>query len=225
MKLKTLRIMQTVNVKKLRPAKVPKPKQLTMLKAPNLAYGGILSRTRKGRLGPRPLSTKESIHLVLRSSKATGAWSFRNHKNKRAILAIVEKFAKKYLVQILSFANVGNHLHIHLRLLRREGYKPFIRAITGAIAMAVTGASRWKQIQMSKGKFRKRHSGPTELLEQKTYNGRSLKFWDYRPFTRVVRGFHAFLKLKDYVQINFWESQGLDRVEARRRLEWRLSTA
>lgn len=177
-----------------------KPRQLSLIKAPGLSYGGILSRTRKGRQEPRPLATKESIHLVLRSSQATGDWSFRHPKNKRAVLAIVEKFAKKYAVHIISFANVGNHLHIHLRLAKRQGYKPFIRAITGAIAMAVSGFSRWKPRQTK------------------------LKFWDYRPFTRVVRGFQAFLKLRDYIQINFWESQGLDRQEAQARVAWRMPT-
>lgn len=181
-----------------------KPKQLSFLKAPSLSYGGTLLRTRKGRASGRPLSIKDSLHLVLRSSKATGKWSFRLPSHKRKILQIIEKFAGKYSVQIKSFANVGNHLHIHLRLQTRAGYRPFIRAITGAIAVAVTGATRWNRSRQQIGK---------------------LKFWDYRPFTRVVRGFQATLRLQDYIRINQWEGHGLSRDEAYTRVHWRLSTA
>lgn len=74
------------------------------------------------------------MHLVLRSTKASGPLSFRKHIAK--IEKIVEKFSHKYHVKVLSSANVGNHLHIHIQLLYREGYRPFIRAITAAIAMA-----------------------------------------------------------------------------------------
>lgn len=65
--------------------------------------------------------------------------------------------------------------------------------------MAVTGASRWKKSSVK------------------------TKFWDYRPFTRVVRGFKAFLTLRDYIEINRYEGFGVDRDDAReyvRRGEW-----
>lgn len=181
-------------------------KQLSLFKGPNLSYGGLLLRTRKGRsAGGRPLSTRDSLHLVLRSFQAKGEWSLRHPKNKRRVLAIVQKFATKYAIDIKSMANVGNHLHFHIQLKHREGYKPFIRAITGAIAMAVTGASRWRRNFLKRTK--------------------KLKFWDYRPFTRVVRGFRAVIALKDYIQINFWESQGLSREEACGRVFWKFSSA
>ncbi|MGE0762071.1 MAG: hypothetical protein AB7N80_02215, partial [Bdellovibrionales bacterium] len=34
------------------------------------------------------------------------------------------------------------------------------------------------------------------------------RFWDYRPFSRVVRGLRAYLSLKDYVEINELEGLG-----------------
>jgi REP element-mobilizing transposase RayT len=162
-------------------------KQLKLLKNEKKAYGGELLKTRKGRSGPRPLDTKNTMHLVIRSSKARGDWSFRKHAGK--IEKIVQKFSKKYGVGIISMANVGNHLHFQIKLANRYTYKPFIRAITGAIAMAVTGASRWKKV--------------------------TGKFWDHRPFTRVVQSFRGFLKLRDYIRINQIEGYGHGRVEAR----------
>jgi REP element-mobilizing transposase RayT len=163
-------------------------KQHPLLQRDPLAYGGILLRTRAGRARGRPLSTRDTMHLVLRSSKAVGALSFRRHAGR--IEAILRKFADKNAVRILSFANVGNHLHLHMRLSNRQLYKRFIRALTAAIAMAVSGSSRWKK---SAGKF-----------------------WDYRPFTRIVKSWRGHLRLKDYIQINQLEGSGLRRAQA----EW-----
>lgn len=168
--------------------------QIQLLKDEPKAYGGELRKRRKGRIGARPLSTKHSMHLVLRSSKAKRDWSFRKGQNPARIENIVGKFSRKYGVQVLSGANVGNHLHFHIRLRNRYGYMSFIRAVTAAITMAVTGVSR--------------HSRPAPSHERN-------RFWDYRPFTRVVVGFRALLRVKDYVRINQLEGQGVDRVDAR----------
>jgi hypothetical protein len=162
-------------------------KQLKLLRSENKAYGGELLKTRKGRTGPRPLDTKNTMHLVLRSSKAKGDWSFRKHANK--IDQIVARFSTKYGIRIISAANVGNHMHLQMKLANRFTYKPFIRAITGSIAMAVTGTSRWKKALG--------------------------KFWDYRPFTRVVQSFRGFLKLRDYIRINQLEGFGYTKDQAR----------
>ncbi len=152
-------------------------------------------KRRRGRLrGGRPISAQESMHLVLRSSLAKGTFSFKTAKNETAIRNILKKFCRKYSVQIYSLANVGNHLHFHLKLARRRNYYPFIRAICSAIAMSVTGANRWR--------------GSLEKLGIK-------KFWDYRPFTRVIAGgFKSFRGIKDYVALNVLEGRGIPRAKA-----------
>lgn len=117
----------------------------------------------------------------------------RRGQNPARIRTIIEKFSAKYGVKVYSFANVGNHLHFHIQLSNRHSYRSFIRAVTGAIAMAVTGTSRWKKLK-SVAKDR---------------------FWDYRPFTRVLVGFKSFLGIRDYVRINQLEAGGVVREEAR----------
>lgn len=166
-------------------------KQLQLLKRESSAYGGELLKTRKGRSRPRPLDTRHTMHLVLRSTKARGEWSFKRPRNEVKIREIVGKFAARYGVHVLSLANVGNHLHFQVRLTNRQLYRPFIRAVTAAIAMFVTGASRWKP--MKKGE----------------------RFWDYRPFTRIVTSFRGFLRLRDYIEINRLEGFGNSREQAR----------
>lgn len=150
---------------------------------------------RKGRQGGRPLSTRNSMHLVLRSSKATGENSLKAFKNSSQIQKIINKFSHKYGVRILSLANAGTHLHLHIKLINRTSYIRFIRAVTAAIAMHVAQKNRWTQQKKNE------------------------KFWDYRPFTRIVGGGRAFLTLQDYIQINHLEGLGLTRLQAR----WQLA--
>ncbi len=166
-----------------------KPKQLSFLKSQPKSYGGELLKTRNGRQGPRPLDTRHTMHLVLRSTKARGDWSFRKPENRKRIAEILARFARRNGIRIHHSANVGNHLHLQIKLSNRHTYKPFIRAITAAIMMAVTGASRWKKVP-----------------------GR---FWDYRPFSRVVTGRRAFLTLRDYIRVNVLEGYGYNRINAR----------
>jgi REP element-mobilizing transposase RayT len=131
---------------------------------------------------------------VLRSTKAKGALSFLKHR--ASIERILHKFSAKNGVKILALANVGNHLHLEIRLSTRHSYRAFIRAITAAIAMAVQGKSRWNKIEE--------------------------KFWDYRPFTRIVLGYRVLLGLKDYIEINELEGQGIVRSKSRLALGWRV---
>lgn len=174
--------------------------QLHLIGVQGSAYGGDLLKTRKGRSGPRPLATKSTMHLVLRSSQAVGPLSFRKPDHMKKIKEILSKFSGKYWIKILSIAIVGNHIHLQIQLFRRETYKPFIRAITSAIAMAVTGVSRWT----------------------KAGGLKAIKFWDSRPFTRVLKSFREKLNLKDYIEINQLEGFGYSRHEAREIIiEWK----
>ncbi len=174
-------------------------KQLAFLKNEPSAYGGILLKTRKGRARPRPLDTRHTMHLVLRSTKAKGEWSFRKPAHEKKIQSILSHFSRRYGVKVISLANVGNHLHFQIKLSNRFTYKAFIRTLTSAIAMAITGASRWNPL---KGRF-----------------------WDYRPFTRIVQSYRAFLNLRDYIRINELEGYGYQRDHARwlitqRKVQW-----
>lgn len=156
-----------------------------MLKKEKEFFGGSRLTTRTERARRRPLSTKETMHLVLRSSQAKGDWSFRKKGNPAKIENLLRKYAKKYGVTLLSFANVGNHLHVHLKLGSRFTYPAFIRALTGAIAMTITGASKLRKL--------------------------TKKFWDYRPYSRVVKSRRGYLTLRDYVQVNRLEGDGWQR--------------
>jgi hypothetical protein len=174
--------------------------QLDLLKRQHKSYGGELRKTQEGRQGPRPISTQTSMHMVLRSTHAKGKWSFALPHHRENIRQVIKKFSLKYRVQVVRLANVGNHLHFELRLSSRQNFRPFIRALTSAIAMVVTGASRW---------------APLRTLISQNSKGPKDRFWDYRPFTRIVENFSGLLRLRDYLRINQLEGYGYGRTRAK----------
>jgi REP element-mobilizing transposase RayT len=98
----------------------------------------------------------------------------------------VEKCARKYGVKIYEWSNVGNHIHLLIKIPRRQAWAGFIRELTGEIA------SLMKQLLGTDGKF-----------------------WMFRPHTRIVQSWHkAYQVAKTYVQLNELEAQGLtNRIE------------
>ena len=147
------------------------------------AWGGALYKTRAGRVGRRPVATTHTMHFVLRSSKARGRYSFWKHRQR--IAQLIQRFACKHRIHVHGMANVGNHIHLHVRVGYRQGYIKFIRAITSAIATLVTKRERIG------------------------------RFWDQRPFSRIAYGRKAFCRVRDYVDVNELEGMGLDRASAR----------
>lgn len=94
--------------------------QIRRLQDDPTAYGGRLLCYRRGRARGRPVYPGQSMHLVLRSSKAVGTWSFKRPHNERKIDGILKRFAEKHGVRVHAVANVGNHLHLHLTFLSRK---------------------------------------------------------------------------------------------------------
>jgi len=145
-------------------------------------FGGSLLKKSNAKT-KRPLSTKHAMHVVLRSSKAKGEWSLRSLKNQKIVEKLTRTLAKKYSIKIYEYANVGNHLHLLIKLSNRYTFAPFIRALSGSIALKVTGSNKLKALKE--------------------------KFWDYRPWTRIVEWKKAYSIAKDYVIQNHLEAMGL----------------
>ena len=141
-------------------------------------HGGMKSK--KGRKNERPLSTKRAIHLVLKSDKAFGKLSFLNFKNKPLIERLLKEKAKKFGIVIQDFANVGNHLHLKIRISSRENFQKFLKAITTQIARFVTGAKKGRKFG---------------------------RFWLGLAFTRVLTSRKEELFLKGYIEANRHEAQ------------------
>ena len=152
-------------------------------------FGGSLLKKSHAK-SARPLSTKEAMHIVLRSSVARGPLSMLKKETARKIAKALQAQAKQFHVKIYEFANVGNHLHLLVKASHRDLFKSFLRAISGLIARIVLGAERGQ--------------------------AKNLKFWDQRPFTRIVAWKKDFVGVKKYVIQNFNEAMGFTPYKPRK---------
>jgi len=136
-------------------------------------HGG--AETKGYRKNFRPLAEKKWIHLVLKSPKAKGPWSFLTPKNQKIIQEVFRDKAHKWGVQIAEVVNVGNHLHIRLKFKYREGFQNFLRSVTSLIARKITQARRGVKVG---------------------------KFWQGLAFTRVLKTSFEEMQLKGYFKAN-----------------------
>ena len=174
----------------MRAPKIRDPKLHAYSRRNPTAHGGFFQRTRWGRSRRRIVSPTQTMNLTLRSTQARGPWSFRLPKNRHAINQLTQKFAERFQVHVFRLSNVGNHLHFHALFPGKKAYVKFIRALTAAIAVAVTGCTRW-----------------TKALPK--------KFWDLRPFTRVIQTVKQFNAYDAYLDLNDLEGDGFPRQAAR----------
>lgn len=143
---------------------------------PSDCFGGSLLKGNPK--SKRPLDSKLPVHTVLRCDRSV----LRLPKTFKTVDDILFSVAKKHGVSIYKAANVGNHLHLLVRVKRLGAWAPFIRELTGRIAQEVMGLVEW----------------PNDL-----------RFWKFRPFTRVVRGWKkAFQSVKEYIHLNLLEANG-----------------
>jgi REP element-mobilizing transposase RayT len=145
-----------------------------------LEHGGDV---RKGmRKIARPLAAKTPLHLVLRSSRATRAWSMLRASHAERIRHKAQTLARRCDVRLYRYANVGNHIHMLGQARSRRAFQSFLRAFAGVTARIVTGARRGRPVG---------------------------RFWDRLAYTRIVSWGREFLVVSAYVQKNEDEARGL----------------
>ncbi len=171
-----------------------------------LSFGG--SQHKSNPKTARPLSTKEAIHVVMRSTRATGQRSFLLHA--KSIERILKKQAKACGVNLYDLANAGNHLHMVIRVPSRRLYMRFMRSSSGLIARVVLGKERGRAQGTTNESVSNEVPKPPEFSRTK-----KIKFWDARPFTRIVAWGKAYKTLKNYLKLNRVETLGIERLSAR----------
>ena len=138
-----------------------------------LVHGGEKSKGK--RKLKRPLATKQWMHLVLSSGVARCKLSMLARDNAKWIDQLLKSKAKKFAVEIKDFVNMGNHIHLQIRITNRKAFQNFLRSITSLIARHVTGARKG----VSFGKF-----------------------WKDLAFTRVMTSFLELSQLEKYFMGN-----------------------
>ena len=148
----------------------------------------------------RPLKANLAIHLVLRSAVAKGPNSLLRWKHREKIDNLIVRQARRFHIKIYRFANVGNHLHILMRISSRDEFNAYIRSVTGLIPRIVL----------------KKERGLAKTLESKDVPGNPNEppFWEGRPFTRLVQWGPDYVGVKNYVEKNIMQSQSGNAVSA-----------
>lgn len=123
----------------------------------------------------RPLSTRDWIHLILKSDKARGKMSLRSPQHQTWIEHLLREKARKFGVRIADLSNVGTHLHIKIRIASREAFQKFLKSITTLIARKVTGARRGRPFG---------------------------RFWSGLAFSRVLKSRLEEFRLRGYFEAN-----------------------
>ncbi len=177
-----------------------------------LSFGG--SKLKSNPKSARPISTKAAIHIVMRSTFAKGQRSFLLHS--KSVENIFKTQAKKCGVNLYDLSNAGNLLHLVIRVPSRRLYLRFIRASSGLIARRVLGKERKRSCTTARG-YTSGGSGVRDAYE--ISSRRRVKFWEGRPFTRIVSWGKEYKILKNYLMINRIETIGMDRVSVRRMLK------
>ncbi|MEO5667476.1 MAG: hypothetical protein ABIR96_05415 [Bdellovibrionota bacterium] len=169
-----------------------------------LSFGGSLLKSSHAKIS-RPLSSKQALHIVLRSDGAKNDRSMLRHE--RVIKNTLIKLGRKHGVKIYRVANAGNHLHLLVRFTQRRGLQNFLRGSCGLIARKMLGAERGRAkkwdtylkpgVENSKATPRDR---PTLPVRE--------SFWSQRPFTRIVSWGQDFNSVLAYVKLNTLEALG-----------------
>ena len=165
-------------------------KQFSFIKPVKNQFGGALLKGNPK--SKRPLSLKSPLHLVLKSQKAFGPSSMLAKAHVKEIDQLVRRQATACGVKIYHFVNVGNHLHLVIRLQDRRLYRVFIRAVSGLIARQVLGNQRGAKSQNL--------SKDMGLNEEK--KSKKIQFWLARPFTRLVTWGPDYKGLSLYMKKN-----------------------
>jgi len=139
----------------------------------------------------RPLSLKRPIHLVLKSSMAKRERSFLHPIRAKRIRETVTRLARLKRIRVYRYANSGNHLHLVIRTRSRKTYLDFIRSLSGILARLTLAKERG-------------------LAQQSRNSAESprLKFWDSRPFTRILEWGREYQNVSAYVLQNKLEALG-----------------
>lgn len=130
----------------------------------------------------RPFNRKQALHVTMQSSQAKGAWGFLRHDNYFTILDLIERLRIRFQITVEKQSINSNHLHLLLRAKDKKALSGFLRALSGLIVRQITKTERGQKL--------------------------SQKFWNQRPFSRIVTFGRDFAGVVKYIVMNVNESIG-----------------
>ena len=166
-------------------------RQQSLFRNQTRAHGG--SHSFKKRRSFRPLSTKQALHMTLRSQFAKGERSLLKHKN--LINEVIQKASMHFDVKVYEKAICGNHIHLLIRGKSRPDLQNFFRVIAGHIAQKILQSFPITE-------FERKAAGGAPKGCQKNRR----KFWDLLVYTRLVSWGKEFKRVAKYIIQNTLET-------------------
>src|SRR3989339_381659 len=148
-----------------------------------LEHGGE-KRKHKRKIA-RPISTKDALHVVIRSTRAKNQWSLLHPRHVKRIKELIKEASDRFQIRIYQFAIVGNHIHLLIRGKMRLYIQNFLKFLPGSIAMIVTGAKKGNKVG---------------------------RFWNYLAYSRVVSFNKGFKIVSSYILKNEKEGKFIERL-------------
>lgn len=189
-----------------------KPKQLDLLPKPKREHGGSLAV--KKRRSFRPMNSKLSLHITLKSQHAVGGRCLFRHKKR--ILFVMRKASKLFHVKVYNYAIAGNHLHLLIKGPDRESLQNFFRVFAGHTAQ---GILRDCPLTLAKPKPGAPEPGGAPANSAKTREPckkNQRKFWSYLLYTRIVTWGREFKRVHIYIEKNVLETLHVIAYEPRK---------
>jgi REP element-mobilizing transposase RayT len=177
---------------KSKPKPKLKPKTETQISFPSLEpkdtgsrgkkreHGG--SRSRGKRKTRRPLTTRQSLHVVLKSQRAKGRRALIRHA--RYIRTRIQTAARKFNVRVYGKAIHFNHIHLQVRGTTLIGLQNFFRVVAGHIAQHVL-----RELPLGKD-------------EIKSVVSTQRRFWEDLLYSRIVSWGREFKRVQAYIGKN-----------------------
>jgi len=117
-------------------------KQLQLIPKPLNYHGGQLRRGR--RKIRRPLSTKRSIHLVLKCHNSMDLFGHREYVNEK-----ISTNARRFGVKLYSRSVQRDHIHLLMKFPCRQSYVFFVRSLASVLARRFS-KGMWKCLPFSR---------------------------------------------------------------------------
>lgn len=172
----------------------------------------------------RPLSTREPLHVTLRSEHARGPRSLLRHR------PLIEKIFKKasisFDVRIYERAICGNHVHLLVRGKRREDLQNFFRVVAGHIAQQILKHHPFENDKQAsstacpriRSEAQKKGGGALKRVErpQKGHPKNRRKFWALLLYSRVVTWGREYRTVLRYIIQNTLEALNIIAYQPRK---------
>lgn len=184
--------------------KTVQPRQLNFeaLRTTRREHGGTHSHGKRRSF--RPLSTKHSLHITLKSDFAIGGRCLLRHR--KMIERMMRKAAYLFRVRVYNHAICGNHLHLLIKGNSREDLQNFFRVFAGHTAQNILRDYPLLPKELDKRRSFYEGGAPQKGKRAVPCKKNRRKFWLLLIYSRAVTWGREYRTVRGYIEQNTLET-------------------